>query len=219
VYIKTKFFLLVCCVLAFISYRQSSAEISITLEATPIIACIGCSISFSVNSGCNLGNATFYWTFGDGSGDTTYVPYTSHAYANPGIFNASVLVVKSGDSGSDDKTVIIFELGSFIIDADRVYDIPGEPNNFHIFAEKIQLKDSDNENWDSLHPRVRYEWYNCADGEYFESGYSSCYTFASVFTFSIFPVVGVNGLVYCEQNPSHYKVSNSVSFYNTMKVY
>lgn len=201
----------------FLSNLLSSA-IQVTLTADPNIACIGCSISFSVNSPCNLTGATFYWDFGDDSSDITSVPFTSHIYNSPGNYTASVLVVKSNDSGSDSITLNIYKLGSFRIDAYKVYDIPNEPDNFHIFAKKILLKDSNGNNWNSTHPRVRYAWYNCADGQYFESGYSSCYTFESVFTFSWGPVVGVTGKVYCSNNPLHYLLSNSVSFYNTIKI-
>lgn len=213
VYIKTKFFLLVCCILAFISYRQSSAEISITLEATPEVACAGYSISFSVNSECNLGNATFYWTFGDGSGNTTYVPYTSHAYDNQGIFNASVLVVKSGDSGSDDITISIYKLGSFAIDAERVYDT-GNPLHFHIHAWKTVLKDINGNDWNPVpqYLHVLYQWFNCWDDNYYSSGHVSEYTFDAIFRWDYPDATAVKGIVYPEYGPGSIQ-SDYIMFY------
>ncbi|MCM8786256.1 MAG: PKD domain-containing protein [Candidatus Omnitrophica bacterium] len=131
-----KFSLSVGYIMLFFLYKSSSTTIPVTFDANPKESCIGCTISFSVNSVCNLENATFYWTFGDGSECSTYVPYTSHTYNNPGMFNASVLVVKSDDSGSDDITIDIYKLGSFTIDAESVFDIKGNPLQFHIHAWK-----------------------------------------------------------------------------------
>lgn len=203
----------------FFLHCVSFASIPVTLQTDPSIACVGYSISFSVNSNCSLCGATYYWDFGDGTGDTTSNPFTSHSYSTIGTFTVSVLVVTSSDSGSASTSVNIYKLGSFKIDAIKVYDIPEHLLWFHIHAYQIELKDTEGNNWNSgsTHPVVKYEWYNCADGKFFDSGYASSYTFQSVFGPCIGESIGVNGRVSCERNESHSLLSNNVSFWNTNK--
>jgi PKD repeat protein len=175
--------------------------IPITLTADPTIACIGCSISFSVNSPCNLTGATFYWDFGDGQTETTNTPYTSHTYTNPGNYTASVLVVKSNDSGSTNTSLEIHQLGSFTIDAERVFDVPGDPLKFHIHAFQTELKDTNGSYWNLSASRcmhVLYSWWNCFDGRWFDSYHVSEYTFPSIFEVYLFNSTAVKGWVSSE---------------------
>jgi hypothetical protein len=196
------------------------SSIQITLTANPTHACVGCSISFSVNSPCNLRDATFYWNFGDGQTKTTTTSFTSHTYTNPGNYTASVLVVKSNDSGSNSTNVYIRQLGSFKIDAIRVYDIEGHPLWFHIHVYQTELKDSYGYDWNSLSYRVRYEWWNCIDGRYYPSGYAAAYTFETIFYWTYINDVGcaVRGHVYCEKNSNVEMYSNTVTFIYINKV-
>jgi len=198
------------------------SDISITLTANPTTACIGCSISFSVNSTCdNLTGATFYLSFGDGQTETTNTSYTSHTYTNPGNYTASVLVVKSNDSGSDSTNVYIRQLGSFKIHAIRVYDIEGHPTWFHIHAYQTELKDSYGYDLNSSSYRVNYEWWNCIDGRFYPSKYAAAYTFETIFYWTYINDVGcaVRGRVYCEKNPNNVVMdSNTVTFLFINKV-
>jgi len=208
--------------LLFLFFLQcaSFASIPVTLQSDPSIACVGCSISFSVNSNCSLCGATYYWDFGDGTGDTTSDPFTSHSYSTPGTFTVSVLVVTSSDSGSASTSVNIYKLGSFKIDAIRVY-IPEHLLWFHIHAYQIELKDSNGNNWNQSSEcmRVEYEWWNCIDRQIFPSGSSSYYTFNTIFTTSILDTdtCMVVGFVECKNGISMSE-SNHVLFWFIKKV-
>ena len=200
---------------------KSFASIPITLQASPSTACIGCSISFSVNSNCSLCGATYYWNFGDGTGDTTSDPFTSHSYSTPGTFTVNALVVTSSDSGSASTSVNIYKLGSFKINAIKVYDIPEHRSWFHIHAYQIELKDSNGNNWNQSSEcmRVEYEWWNCIDRQVFPSGSSSYYTFNTIFTTSILDTdtCMVVGFVECKNGISMSE-SNHVLFWYIKKV-
>jgi PKD repeat protein len=191
--------------------------IPITLIADPKIACIGCSISFSVNSPCNLTGATYYWYFGDGQTETTNTPYTSHTYTNPGNYTASVLVVKSNDSGSGNVTLNIYKLGTFRIAARKVHDIPNHPTWFHINAFQTLLNDYTGKRWNAgtSHPVVKYKWWNCIDGEFFSSDTASSYTFETIFTWDLEEACAVRGYVFCPCNEMEHLFSNTVTFRHT----
>ncbi|MFN4228064.1 MAG: PKD domain-containing protein [Candidatus Ratteibacteria bacterium] len=217
---KIKFLVNLVYISTFILYKLGSASIPITLDAFPTEACIGCEISFSVNSPCSLTNATFYWSFGDGSTSITDVPYTSHTYNSSGAFNVNVMVVKSRDSGSANKIINIYKLGRFEIDAERIYDIEGKPLWFHIHVWKTILKDTNGNDWNPVSTclHVLYEWWNCWDNEYFPSGHSSEYTFQSIFRWAFPDATGVKAIVYCECNYCCNLLSEVVTIYLSQKV-
>ncbi len=101
-----------------------------------------------------------------------------------------------------------------MIDAVRIYDIPNHPTWHHVQAFQVSLFDSDGNLWDSSHPTVKYEWYNCIDGQYFSSGYSSSHTFQTIFKWTILDDAGlaVRGHVFCEDYPLENVYSNIVTF-------
>jgi len=112
-------------------------------------------------------------------------------------------------------TETVYTLGTFTIDGQRNRDIPGYPERFHISVWKTELTDSLGNNWDGSHPAVTYEWYNCGDGQYFSSGSTPSYIFASIFYDYLYESIDVRGNVYVTDHPTCSVFSNIVYFLYT----
>ncbi|MCM8758445.1 MAG: PKD domain-containing protein [Candidatus Omnitrophica bacterium] len=122
--------------------------------------------------------------------------------------------MQQSKTSTDIITIFIYKIGTFTINATRIFDIPNHPTWHHVRAFQVSLFDSDGNPWDSSHPSVKYEWYNCIDGQYFSSGYTSSYTFETIFKWTILDDVGlaVRGHVFSEDYPLENVYSNIVTF-------
>ena len=179
-----------------------SVSLEITVKDQDGKAVSGHTIDWSVNQ------TGSYFSLAGGTGYTQEV--SSSSATPPGTSCTVKATIKDTTISATSKKVAIPQIGAFTIDALRLWDIPN-PLEYHIHVYKTGLTDSNGNEWDLSYPRVRYEWYNCWDGEYFPSGYLSAYTFGRIFT--VGQQTAVRGYVYCENYSTEDEYSNSVVFY------
>lgn len=111
---------------------RSALQVLIDGVPNDTIGCVPLSVEFRDTA---RKGKLFYWDFGDGSGDTTTIPGTSHYYNNAGTYNVRLIAIDSATCNISDTSFQNIYLGTNRVTPDFVASkIPPCTNLSYDFA-------------------------------------------------------------------------------------
>lgn len=144
-----------------------------------ILVVTGEAVSFDA-SGTEGEVDEYRWDFGDGRTTTTATATTTHFYAQPGSYTATVTAVAGGDEGTATLPVVVVRapeaVPRILVDGEPVAS-PGEAGNNAFVGVPVTL-DGTESTADESYPITSYAWDVDGDGTPDATGETTSFTFS-----------------------------------------